>query len=352
LPSLPPPPSILVLTLAVFASASFNPKVLLPFAEHAGEFAMGFLHGSQLNTLSNIDECLDAITKAGELVVPLIEKLKNHEDSEVSDSKTEIERTLASTMETCYEAISSTYAAILAAKQKKNENYGAYIYNYLTNYQTFIADGSAMTKALSAKDFFSAGEIYGTMFHTATGFNVSEIEPILASGEAQYDTMIQGSGNVTGIPVFLQNATLFFEGFGSGFDISDDTNEIVSAEQNAWALVGDFQTLAHDIAHGGNILGDINNIWVDFTAAFQDATSGANNLMEVFAPAIQAAKTNSSALENAFKSNLASHPLQSAVLAAKLKLEWSADNWYAAGSSWGGLCQIGLKGYYNVTSAN
>jgi hypothetical protein len=349
--------SILVLTLAVFASASFNPQVLAPFAEHAGQFAAGFLQGSNLWSLNNVDGCVNAIDKAAAILVPIIDQLRTSDNIEATLStvdKIEIEGSLALVSSVCYDAITGTYAAILAAKDKKNENYGAFIYNYLTNYETFIADTANMAKAMSEGDYFSAGQVYGTMFLTATGFNLSEIEPILASGEAQYDTMVQGSGNVTGIPVFLQNATLFMEGFGTGFELSDDTNDIYISEVDLYAIYGDFVTLWQNITHGGNILdimGDINQIWIDFTTAFSDISNGVENLMQVFNPAIQEAKTNSTQLENTFKSNLAAHPLQSAVLAAKFKLDWSSGSWYNAGDAWAQITAIGLKGLYNTTSS-
>jgi hypothetical protein len=286
-------------------------------------------------------------------VISAVQSGKTLEQALSTVNRDEAEIEVVAAAEACYESVTGVYAAILAAKAKKNENYGAFIYNYLTNYELFINDGAAIAKAIESGDYFSAGQLYGTLFQTAIGYNISEIEPILESGEAQYTSQVEGSGNVTGIPVFLQNATLFMEGFGSGFDLSDDTNDIYVAEADLYTIYQDAQVLVKDIAKGASIatiVADINQMWGDFTTAFTDCNTALTNLATVFNPAIQMAKSNTTELENTFKANLAKHPLQSAVLAAKFKLEWSADNFFAAGDSWAQITEIGLNGLYNMTS--
>jgi len=332
-----------ILTLVVFANCLTSKDQEI--AEISAQILDGFLQGSNLYQLNNIGACVSAAQDAIPAALPILQKLEQQE-LEQSDLSESTETIIQNAAETCFASIEGVFGAMITAHKLRHQHFADFMYNYMMNTKTFAADTASIAKAMKAKDYYNVGVTYGLMFQTAFGFNISEIQPLVDQEESQYEQMIENVGVGSALPLALQNLTEFITGFGNGFGISGQTGDVVTALTDAWDLIGEFEALIHR----QNVVSDLNAIWVDLTTAFEDGTSGVGAIIDDFAPAIKLAETNSTQLEDDFKNNLAAHPLQAAVLAAKLKIDLSTDNWSGAGSTWGSLAQIGLKGLYNITS--
>jgi hypothetical protein len=331
--------SLIVLAFAVFAfSAPLN-------VQGINDFVSGFSKTSGVPVGDLAEECITGFAGLGEH-----DYLQGKPTTE--DEQVELVINALSVFEVCAQSFGEAHGIIRRELHMLLANRELYFAHFVENHEQVLTHFAVMIKALHNQNYFKAGKKLGKIAHIVFGKNNEEIHAIRKETIKAINVGALNP-NTTGVYGLLDNATLFIEGYGNGFNIDNTAEDLVDAEVDIASFVNCTEEFYKNATHDPNIqalLETLNCAWNGFSGFVIQGTQGADQVYTIYEPAIQLAEKNVTQVQVDFENNLKTAPLKTGFDLLALKTDWQAGNYFGAGNAAGALSTIGLKGLVNVTS--
>lgn len=328
--------SVIVLAFAVLAFSAQETQGIK-------DFVTGFVETSGIPVTENLSEtCIDAITALGDN-----EYLKNGQADDIT--KAQLVLAAANTYEYCQSVLGDAFNVMNREIHMFENNFDLYFDNAFENREELLQFYGGMIRALSHGNFYKAGRKAGKIFNIVFGKHNAAIKAIRRETIHQINV---GTLNpdTNGVFKLLDNATLFIEGYGNGFNIDNQAEEVVDAEVGGSQLVNCTKEFIANLTKGGNLNDIVESVacaWNGFSNLTIDGTESAQQIAYIYQPVIQLAEKNATQVQVDFENNLKTSPLKAGFDLVAFKTDLQAGNYYGAGNAAGGLSTIGLKGMIN-----
>jgi hypothetical protein len=334
--------SVIVLAFAVLA---FSANVFTPEdSQGIKDFVTGFIKTSGLPiSEDSAESCIQAITGLGDN-----EFLQGLNADDVT--KAQLVLAAANAFEYCSSSFEDSINVLNREVHMLNNNFDLYFDNAFENREELIQLYAGMIKAFGEENFFKAGRKAGKIFNVVFGKHNPAIRAIRKETINQINIGTLNPDD-NGVFKLLDNATLFVEGYGNGFDIDNQAQEVYDTEVGGSQLVNCTKEFIANLTKGGNLndlLDSLTCAWNGFSNVTIDGTESVQQLAYIYQPVIQLAEKNVTQVQVDFENNLKASPLKAGFDLVAFKTDLKVGNMFGAGNAAGELSTIGLKGLVNI----